>query len=76
MDVNIKDKAASMKLSSYKMASLSLETRNNALRAVADSLIANMDEIVRANEADLKKARGSTFKRTYEKRIGFGLTSY
>ena len=71
MDVNIKDKAASMKLSSYKMASLSLETRNNALRAVADSLIANMDEIVRANEADLKKAEEDGLKSSIFKRLKF-----
>src|SRR5690242_1163819 len=40
-----------------RLATLSLETRNRALLAAADSLLANRDAILSANAADCTRAR-------------------
>ena len=49
--------ARDMKADSFKMASLSEETRNNALKAIAQALEAHHEEIFAANETD--KAKGT-----------------
>ena len=42
-----------------KNAPLSEETKNTALKAMADSLIKNSDNILKANEEDIERARGT-----------------
>ena len=42
-----------------KKAALDTELKNKALKAMAESLVANADEILEANSADLQKAKGT-----------------
>ncbi len=69
--MTIREQAANMKLSSFKMASLSIEVRNHALRAVADALISNMDKIIIENEKDLRKAQEDGLSNSVIKRLKF-----
>lgn len=52
-----KGKAA--RAASKRLATLSTDIKNQALRNIAADLLARQDEILRANEADLKAARAS-----------------
>ena len=45
-----------MKSDSYKMASLSIETRNNILKNVREALIKNQQVIFAANKTDMENA--------------------
>lgn len=47
-----------MKAESFRMASLPAETRDGALRAIADALIANKEEIFAANSKDKANGEG------------------
>ena len=69
--MTIREQAANMILSSFKMASLSIEVRNHALRAVADALISNMDKIIIENEKDLRKAQEDGLSNSVIKRLKF-----
>lgn len=60
-----------MKLDSFKMAAMSLEVRNNALKAVASALIANKDRIISANKADLEQAEADGLQTPVLKRLKF-----
>ena len=40
------------------LASLSAEVKNNAILAMADSLVAHMEQILQANASDMEKAAG------------------
>ena len=55
--MNFKEMAREMKADSFKMASLTEEVRNNALKAIAEALEAHHEEIFRANDED--KANGT-----------------
>lgn len=69
--MTIKEQARLMKLDSSKMAAISLETRNQALAAVAKSLIDNKDKIIVANNEDLKKAEQDGLPQSILKRLKF-----
>lgn len=70
-EMTIKEQAAMMKLDSSKMAAMSPEVRNNALRAVAEALLANKDRIISANETDLKQAEADGLQAPVLKRLKF-----
>ncbi|EME42076.1 hypothetical protein DOTSEDRAFT_174892 [Dothistroma septosporum NZE10] len=52
--------ARAAKVSSRKLATLSVEARNNALDSIYDALAASKDSILAANAEDLAKAKQST----------------
>lgn len=62
------------KKDSYVMASLSLETRNHALGAIADALAINQEEILEANSLDMKKAIEQGLPEPMVKRLKFDET--
>jgi glutamate-5-semialdehyde dehydrogenase len=55
----LKAKGRAAKAASRKMAYLSTDIKNSALRNIADDLIARKDEILAANKKDFNKARAS-----------------
>ncbi|MDE7274199.1 MAG: glutamate-5-semialdehyde dehydrogenase [Lachnospiraceae bacterium] len=69
--MTIKEKAAAMKLDSTRMASQSAKTRNQALAAIAKVLLANQNEIFRANEQDLAEAEKNNIPEAVVKRLKF-----
>lgn len=69
--MNIKEYAAKMKLDSSKMSATTLEARNNALKAIAEALEGNMEEIVKANEMDLANAEKEGLSAPVLKRLKF-----
>lgn len=60
-----------VKESSFKLASLSGESRNAALRAIKDALLAQKDRIVASNEADLKRAKAENVALPLYSRLKF-----
>lgn len=54
--INLEQTAINAKKASIKLAALSLESKNIALKTIADSLEASKDKIFEANEKDLKEA--------------------
>jgi glutamate-5-semialdehyde dehydrogenase len=54
---------------SYRIASLSLEERNNVLNAVAEALTDNTDRIMAANEIDLAEGRLNNISNSLYKRL-------
>ena len=54
--MTVKEKAASMKIDSPKMAATLIETRNKALEAIAEALLANKEQIFAENAKDLEEA--------------------
>lgn len=68
---NIKEKAKEMKLASPHMAAVPEEVRNNALKAVADALIANKDAIMEENAKDLRNAEEKGISAPVMKRLKF-----
>ena len=69
--MTIKEQAAQMKLDSTKLAAQSLESRNKALKMVADALLKNQDKIVGANKEDLEKAQQDGLQAPILKRLKF-----
>lgn len=69
--MTIKEQAAKMKLDSSRMAAISLETRNKALAAVAKALLDNRENILKANELDLAKAKEDGLQAPVLKRLKF-----
>ncbi|MDE6620039.1 MAG: aldehyde dehydrogenase family protein, partial [Lachnospiraceae bacterium] len=69
--MTIKEKAAAMKLDSTRMASKSAEIRNQALAAIVKVLLANQNEIFRANEQDLAEAEKNNIPDAVVKRLKF-----
>ena len=53
--MTVKEKAASMKIDSPKMAATLIETRNKALEAIAEALLANKEQIFAENAKDLEE---------------------
>lgn len=60
-----------MKLDSYKMASLSLEVRNNILKNVKQALIENKEAIFAANQKDMEEAEKNLIAASVKKRLKF-----
>lgn len=69
--MSIKEQARKMKLDSSKMSAISLEERNNALREIAKALEDNKDNIIKANELDLQKAKEEGLQTPILKRLKF-----
>ncbi|MEL7656863.1 MAG: glutamate-5-semialdehyde dehydrogenase [Bacillota bacterium] len=60
-----------MKADSFQMSLLSGEVRNQALAAIAKALLANKEEILEANKADLEKAAAAKLASPILKRLKF-----
>ncbi len=60
-----------MKADSYKMAALSLDTRNNILKSVKDALLKNAAEIFKANATDIAAAETDNIAASVKKRLKF-----
>lgn len=71
MALNIKESAAKMKQDSSKMAALSVEIRNDALKAAADALKENKDRIFAANKEDMDAADSNGVSAAVKKRLKF-----
>ena len=71
LGMTIKEQAVQMKLDSTKLAAQSLETRNKALKMVADALLLNKDTIQKANKEDLDKASQDGLSAPILKRLKF-----
>lgn len=69
MDIRIQ--AEKMKLDSSKMSALTFEDRNKALIAIADAIMANKENIIKANETDLEKAKEDGIATPILKRLKF-----
>ena len=69
--MDIKTQAEKMKLDSSKMSALTFEDRNKALIAIADAIMANKENIKKANETDLEKAKEDGIAAPILKRLKF-----
>lgn len=69
--MSISKQAEKMKLDSSKMSALAFEDRNRALVAIADAIIANKENIIKANEKDLEKAEKDGLTAPVLKRLKF-----
>lgn len=56
MEMSIRSMAASARKAALKLASVSLEKRNQALLAIADHIEKNIDRLLAANRQDVEKA--------------------
>ena len=68
---NMQNITRKMKQDSYKMASLSLETRNQILSAVKEALMAAKEDIFAANKMDLDAAQANGIADSVKKRLKF-----
>ena len=69
--MTVKEKAASMKIDSPKMAATLIETRNKALEAIAEALLANKEQIFAENAKDLEEAEKNEVPAAVVKRLKF-----
>lgn len=69
--MDIRTQAEKMKLDSSKMSALTFEDRNKALIAIADAIMANKENIIKANETDLEKAKEDGIAAPILKRLKF-----
>ena len=69
--MDIKAVTAQMKADSYKMAALSLETRNIILKNVKDALLGNKGAIFKANKMDMDAAEANGITEAVKKRLKF-----
>jgi glutamate-5-semialdehyde dehydrogenase len=69
--MDIRSEVKKMKEDSPAMAALSLETRNNALAAVAETLNTHKEEIFAENQADLSAAERDGVAPSVRKRLKF-----
>ena len=69
--MNIREEARKMKLVAPVLAASSNETRNQALRAIADALSAKKDEIFAANAEDCRAAEENGIAPAVMKRLVF-----
>lgn len=70
--MTIHEKARAMKRVSPKTANTDIETRNAALRAIADAITAHKDEIKEANAEDMAAAKENGIPAPVLKRLKFG----
>lgn len=68
---NMKNITRKMKMDSYKMASLSLDVRNQILKAVKEALLASKEDIFEANKKDLSNAEANGIADSVKKRLKF-----
>ena len=69
--MTIRDTALLAKAASRRLATLSPDTKNDALKAIADALEAAADRIREANDADLAEARAAGLAAPLLKRLTF-----
>lgn len=69
--MSIRDDVISMKSVAAKLASSSIELRNNALSKIAENLRNNADKIFKANETDLANANVNGVSESVLKRLKF-----
>ena len=69
--MTIREKAAAMKLDSTLMASKSAAIRNEALAGIARALLANQEDIFRANAQDMAEAAENNVPESVVKRLKF-----
>lgn len=69
--MTVKEHAKIMKLDSPKMAAMSIEARNEALKAAAEALLANKDKIFEANKLDVKDGEEAGLMAPVLKRLKF-----
>ncbi|MGD8847963.1 MAG: glutamate-5-semialdehyde dehydrogenase [Desulfobacteraceae bacterium] len=69
--MGIEHSAATAKQAAINLAAVSTDVKNRALSAIADSLEANADAIVAANEADIRGAEKEQLAPPLLKRLGF-----
>lgn len=69
--MNIKEEARKMKLAAPAVAAATIETRNNALAGIAESLEAHKAEIFAANQKDLDNADQNGVAPAVKKRLKF-----
>lgn len=68
---SVKDIIQVAKQDSFKLAALSEDARNNALKNIAQALIDNAEKIVAANEEDLKRGESTNLEAPLMKRLKF-----
>lgn len=69
--MDIKSVTAQMKADSFKMAALSLETRNTILKNVKEALLNHREEIFAANKMDMEAAEANEITEAVKKRLKF-----
>lgn len=69
--MTIREQARRMKIDSSQMAAQTEEARNRALRAVADALLLHKDDIIAANQEDLREGESSGLQAPVLKRLKF-----
>ena len=69
--MTIKEQAANMKADSPKMAAVDINGRNRALENIIEALYGHKEEILTANEKDLKAAKESGLEAPVLKRLKF-----
>ena len=69
--MNVRNEVRKMKEDSPKMAALSLETRNQALKAAALALQEHKEEIFQANKEDMEAAKAAQVLPSVMKRLEF-----
>ena len=69
--MSIKEEVKKVKLAAPKLAAASEETRNKALAAVGEALLAKQDEIFAANAADMEQAAADGIPGPILKRLKF-----
>ena len=69
--MTVKEKAAAMKIDSPQMAATTIETRNTALKAIAEALLAKKEQIFAENEKDLEEAKRNQIPEAVVKRLKF-----
>ena len=67
----IREEVKKMKADSSRMAALSLEQRNQALKAAAEALTAKKEEIFAANLEDMEAAKKAGIQQSVMKRLKF-----
>ena len=69
--MNIKESTRKMKQDSFRMAALTEEQRNAALKAVKEALLSKKEEIFRANSEDMEAAEKAGIAPAVMKRLKF-----
>lgn len=69
--MSIKEMARNAKQASIKMAALNSEQKNNALRLIAEALIAEKDAIEQANRIDIERSENEKLELPLLKRLKF-----
>jgi len=69
--INVKEAAKKAREASISLAALNADTKNAALKCIAESLINNKDKIVEANNIDIKRSKENNLADPLIKRLKF-----